>query len=169
MKYTRKEKGKRGYHVIADEKRDGRVKLTADQKSDIIKEYANSSLKELALKYRVNIRTIDFIVHPEKLERNRQLLKDRGGNKYNAEENKSRIQKYREHKRELITFLKNDTMQDILKALQRGHLVEIISLKDNTKLGAVTILKNNFDSQEIECMDRVIPYSEIKSLIFRTK
>ena len=56
---------------------DKRVKLTAEQKAEILatplKPGRFNSMTEIAKKYGVNKRTIQFLFNPEKLVKNREL------------------------------------------------------------------------------------------------
>jgi hypothetical protein len=58
---------------------DRRVKLTPEQKSEIHKNVLGLSQRELARIWNVSRRTIQFILHPEKLEENKKRRAERGG------------------------------------------------------------------------------------------
>lgn len=91
---------------IRDEKLDKRVKLTKENKEEIKKQYATGeySIRGLARMWNVDRRTIDFIIHPERLERAKQQYKERrkDGRYYNKEAHTESMRKHRAYKRELI-------------------------------------------------------------------
>lgn len=84
---------------------DRRRKLTEEQKEEIkaLKD-TGLSKKEVAAQYGCDRRTIDFIWNPEKLQRNIQLRQENGGsrNYYDKEKHRQYMQKYRNHKREIL-------------------------------------------------------------------
>lgn len=84
---------------------DRRRKLTEEQKEEIkaLKDKGLSK-KEVAAQYDCDRRTIDFIWNPEKLQRNIQLRQKNGGSSayYNKEKHRQYMQKYRNHKREIL-------------------------------------------------------------------
>ena len=92
--------------TISNEKLDKRVKLTKEDKEEIRKQYATGeySIRGLARMWNVDRRTIDFTVHPERLERAKQQYKDRrkDGRYYNKESHTESTRKHRNYKRELI-------------------------------------------------------------------
>lgn len=88
---------------------DRRVKLTDEQKSEIKKLHSEgSSIHGLSRQYKVDRRTIQFIVYPERLEENKKRRKERGGSKiyYVKEKHTKAIKKHRKHKQDL--FLKGE-------------------------------------------------------------
>lgn len=82
---------------------DRRVKLTENQKEEILSLKDKETKAEVAKAFNVSRRTVDFIWHPEKLERNKELRKERGGSKqyYNREDHNKAMQKTRAYKKEL--------------------------------------------------------------------
>lgn len=91
---------------IENEKLDRRVKLTLKDKEEIRKQYATGeySIRGLARLWNVDRRTIDFTVHPDRLERARQQYKERrkDGRYYNKEAHTESMRVHRNYKRELI-------------------------------------------------------------------
>ena len=84
------------------------AKLIPCQKEMIIWHYnRGSSLPTLAAMFKVNKRTIDFIVHPEKLAENRLRRDERGGSKvyYDKDKHRAAIQENRLYKKALFTHL----------------------------------------------------------------
>ena len=84
------------------------AKLIPCQKERIKAMYnKGSTLVELAAIFKVNRRTIDFIVNPDKLIENKQRRDERGGSKiyYNKEKHTAAIQQTRLYKKELFTHL----------------------------------------------------------------
>lgn len=91
--------------IIAHTKYDRRIKLTNDDKFKIKQEYDTTSISigELARKYNVSRRTIDFILYPDKKEENLKRRKERGGEKiyYKKERHREYIKKHRTYKQEI--------------------------------------------------------------------
>lgn len=87
---------------INNEKLDRRVKLTVEQKEEIkaLYETGNYSLRKLGAMYKVDKRTIQFIVSPEKLERAKQQYKERrkDGRYYNKDAHKEAMKAHRGYK-----------------------------------------------------------------------
>lgn len=82
---------------------DRRRKLTEEQKEEIRKRKDKSS-RQLAKEYGVSRRLIVFIQHPERLERQKELYRERrkDGRYYNREDHTESIRQYRNYKRELL-------------------------------------------------------------------
>lgn len=91
--------------TIKNEKLDKRVKLTQQQKLEIIEEYktGNIGMLKLAGKYGVSKRTIQFIITPEKLVENKKRREERGGWKqyHDKEKHNAYQKKHRDYKNEL--------------------------------------------------------------------
>ena len=89
---------------IAGTKYDKRRKLTAEQKAEIA-ELIGLSSREIARKYGVSRRTVQFIQHPERLQRNKQCRANRGGWRqyYDRQEWAANMHKHRQHKHALYT------------------------------------------------------------------
>lgn len=82
------------------------AKLIPCQKERINDLYnKGSTIVILAAMFKVNRRTIDFIVHPENLAENRLRLKENGGAKiyYDKDVHKQRMAALRKHKKDLFT------------------------------------------------------------------
>lgn len=96
---------------IAGTKNDRRVKLTEKDKQEILRNPEGLSQRKLALMYGVSRRTIQFILDPAKLERNKQARKERGGWKqyYDKEAHRVSIAEHRSYKQSL--FLNGDIKQ----------------------------------------------------------
>lgn len=90
---------------INNEQLDRRAKLTVEQKEEIkaLYETGGYSLRKLGTMYKVDKRTIQFIVSPEKLERAKQQYKERrkDGRYYNKDTHKEAIKAHRKYKHEL--------------------------------------------------------------------
>lgn len=84
---------------------DRRVKLTDDDKKLVLKARAeeNLSQRELARKFNVSRRLIQYILDPEKLAENKQRRLERGGSKqyYNKEKQREYIKDHRRYKQDL--------------------------------------------------------------------
>lgn len=80
---------------------DRRTKLLPCQKEMVIYWYKEgTSIRGLSRMFKVDRRTIDFIVHPERLVRNKELREERGGSNvyYNREKHTKAIREHRQHK-----------------------------------------------------------------------
>ncbi|MGD2352039.1 hypothetical protein ACP8H2_09830 [Bacillus subtilis] len=90
---------------INNQKHDKRVKLTDDDKEKIKKEYATGlvSQRDLAKKYGVSRRTVQFALDPEKLERTKKQFAERQkeGRYYDKDKHKEYMRKHREYKKDL--------------------------------------------------------------------
>lgn len=79
---------------------DRRIRFTDEKKSKCKELYEKGvSINEIARVLSVNKRTIQFFLFPERLERNKELRKIRGGSKiyYDREYNRETMRKYRQH------------------------------------------------------------------------
>lgn len=92
-------------YTINNPKLDRRVKLTNEQRKQIKKEHEQgASMRSLARKYNVSRRLIDFIVHPERLEKNRKQFKERrkDGRYYYREKHTQAMRDHRKYKQKLL-------------------------------------------------------------------
>lgn len=89
---------------INNETLDRRVKLTAQDKIEIQINVLSLSQSELARKYNVSKRTIQFILDPQKKLENIQRRKERGGYKqyYDKEKNTIAQREHRDYKKQLF-------------------------------------------------------------------
>ena len=92
---------------IAGGKHDRRIKLTPQDKEDI-KELTGMSMNAIARKYGVSRRLIQFILYPERAEKNKLDRKNRGGSAqyYDREKYRDYMKKHRHYKQEL--YLKGE-------------------------------------------------------------
>jgi len=90
---------------IAGGKYDRRIKLTHEDKEDI-KELTGMSIRGIARLYGVDKRLIQFILFPERYEKNKRLRKERGGSKiyYDSVKHTNAIRKHRRHKQNLFVL-----------------------------------------------------------------
>jgi hypothetical protein len=90
---------------INNPKLDKRVKLTEDDKKNIVADYETGviSINGLAKKYGVSKRTIQFTLFPERKEKAKQLYKERrkDGRYYDKDKHNEYMKNHREHKKEL--------------------------------------------------------------------
>lgn len=88
---------------IEGTKFDRRRKLTDDDKRDIFINELGLSIRQLALKYNVSRRTIQFILYPERQEQCLKRRQERGGSKiyYNPETWAETMKEHRRYKQEL--------------------------------------------------------------------
>jgi len=82
---------------------DRRRKLTEEKKEEI-KKRKDTSSRQLAKEYGVSRRLIVFIQHPERLERHKELYRERrkDGRYYDRERHTASIRSVRNYKRELL-------------------------------------------------------------------
>ena len=89
-------------HLKIKDKDDRRFKLFDEDREEIRKLYATGlfSQRDLANRYNVSRRTITFIIDPSKLERAKELLKERKKDcrYYNKEKQKEYMKSYRQYK-----------------------------------------------------------------------
>ncbi|UDM72783.1 hypothetical protein [Vagococcus fluvialis] len=92
--------------AINNPKLDKRVKLTDEDRKNIIFEYEFHKVSQrfLADKYGVSRRTIQFTLDPEKKKRAQEQLRERqkDGRYYDKEKHRESVQKHREYKKELF-------------------------------------------------------------------
>lgn len=100
---------------INNEKLDKRVKLTDEDKENIVKEYATGviSITGLGKKYGVSKRLIQFTLFPERKEKAKQRYAEnrKDGRYYDKDKHKVYMKKHREHKKDLDEkgLLKSDS------------------------------------------------------------
>jgi transposase len=88
------------------------VKLLPCQKEMIAYWYGmGHSIRGLAKMFKVNKRTIQFILFPERLEKCKQHRADRGGSKiyYNKEKHTTQIREHRDYKSKTLKSINNTT------------------------------------------------------------
>ena len=87
---------------IAGGKYDRRIKITEQDKEDI-RNIKNMSIRAIAGLYGVDKRLIQFVLFPERYERNKRLRAERGGSKiyYNKEKNTETQREHRKYKQEM--------------------------------------------------------------------
>lgn len=97
--------------------KDARRKLTEDQKREIKENKLGLSQRKLADMYNVSRRTIQFILDPEKLEKNKKKRKERGGSKvyYDRKKNTDYMRKHRNRKQSMYVNGEIMTDEEILK------------------------------------------------------
>lgn len=92
--------------VINNPKLDRRVKLTDEDRENIVKEYKMGIISQrgLAAKYGVSRRTIQFVLDPEQARIVKEQYKERrkDGRYYNKEKHRESMRKHREYKKSLI-------------------------------------------------------------------
>ena len=102
--------------LLIQKQDDKRIKLTDGQKKIICELYKSGeySQRALAYEFKVSRRLIQFIVCPDKLERNKELREDRGGSKqyYDKEKQKEYVKKHRRNKK---------VLHDENKLIERGN------------------------------------------------
>lgn len=84
--------------------KDRRIKLSVEQKNEIISLKNSISRNKCAQIYNVSKRTIDFLWYPEKLLKNKQLSQKRGGWRqyYNKDKHKQYTKNYRHYKQKIF-------------------------------------------------------------------
>ena len=94
---------------VVGTKYDRRVKLTDEQKREIVELYAEGTIGCLAIakRYGVSKRLIQFILHPDRMEANRQRLKEHKAEYRPTKEEWARtMREHRRYKQEL--YLKGE-------------------------------------------------------------
>lgn len=90
---------------INNPQNDKRVKLTVEDKKEIREEYANGNIsqRELAKKYNVSRRLIQFVLNPDSQEIAKKQFAERqkDGRYYDKTKHKDYMKKHREHKKDL--------------------------------------------------------------------
>ena len=83
--------------------KDRRVKLTEAQKGEILNLAVTLSQRELAARFSVSRRTIQFILDPAKRAANLERREQRGGSKayYDRESHTESVRRHRQHKKQL--------------------------------------------------------------------
>src|SRR5690606_24093769 len=89
--------------TINNEKLDRRVKLTAQDRENLIKLKEKVSQRESARIFNVDRRTVQFIWYPEKLAENKARRAERGGSAqyYDREAHNKAMRDHRNYKKEL--------------------------------------------------------------------
>lgn len=84
---------------------DKRVRLTEEEREQIIQLGGKISQRKLAKKYKVSRRLIQFVLYPEKYEKSKQQTKINrllNNNYYEKERNTKYMKKHRTHKQTLM-------------------------------------------------------------------
>ena len=83
--------------------KDRRVKLSETQKDQIRELALTMSQRELAARFQVSKRTIQFVLNPERREANYERRKERGGSAqyYDKETHADAMRRHRRHKKGL--------------------------------------------------------------------
>ncbi len=163
-------KGK--YRTISDPLKDDRVKLLEDNKKAILDRVNDTGkIRQTAREFGVSPMTVYYIVNPNKQKENQKLFKDKGGRNvyYDAEKIKLINQKHNNKKNNMLKEIKDDNMFTLLRGLKEGQLITRLTLKDNSQLKECTITLNDTDFKQIEIEGETIDYSNVKSIIFKTK
>ena len=106
--------------IIAKTQYDRRIRLSDQDKDDTKEMYKNgSSIRSIARHFNVDKRSIQFILFPERLERNKQLRAERGGSKeyYDKDKWKETMKEHRKYKHNL--YLKGKIKVDVNKKHSR--------------------------------------------------
>jgi hypothetical protein len=103
---------------INNPKYDKRVKLTDEDRENIVTDYASGlfSQRDLAKKYDVSRRLIQFTLDPEKaaVAKKQQHERQKDGRYYSKEKQREYMKKHRDHKKELWNNgLLNDPYKDL--------------------------------------------------------
>lgn len=90
--------------AINNPKLDRRVKLTDQQREEVLALKETISQRECARRFEVSRRLIQFIWYPEKLKENKKRREERGGSSqyYNRDYHRDKMREHRKYKRELI-------------------------------------------------------------------
>lgn len=88
------------------------VKISTEQRDEI--KNSDLSISQLAKKYWVSRRLIDFYKNPERLERQKELYRERrkDGRYYDKEKHKDATRKTREYRKNILSsLLQHETIQ----------------------------------------------------------
>lgn len=94
------------FRVPRTKGKDRRIKLSEDEKREILDAYsAGASINGLARQHGVSKRTIQFLLFPERKQKNLEDRERRGGSKiyYDKVKHKKFMADHREHKRKLLS------------------------------------------------------------------
>lgn len=91
---------------INNPKLDKRVKLTEEDKENIVKDYQTGiiSIHSLSKKYNVSRRLIQFTLFPDRKEKAKEAFSERqkDGRYYDREKHNEQMQRHREYKKDLF-------------------------------------------------------------------
>lgn len=92
-----------GKSIPREPGKDRRVKLTAEQKAEIVELATTMSQRAIAAKFAVSRRTIQFILDPQKRVENLVRRAERGGSKqyYDRQTHTEAMRTHRQHKKKL--------------------------------------------------------------------
>lgn len=92
---------------INNPKHDRRVKLTVEDRKNIVEEYAKGGISQngLAKKYNVSKRLVQFVLNPEKEKIVKKQFAERqlGGRYYDKDKHNDSMRKHRAYKKELYS------------------------------------------------------------------
>lgn len=92
--------------AINNPKLDKRVRLSDEDKKNVVKDYESGlySIRALERKYKVSRRLIQFTLFPERAEHAKKLYKERrkDGRYYDKDKHREGTQKHRDYKDELL-------------------------------------------------------------------
>lgn len=98
--------------ILLPKEFDRRIKLKDCQKKAIVKLYKESSVsqRKLARMFEVSRRLISFILFPERLDRAKQLLKERrkDGRYYDKDSHTKAIRNHRQYKQKVMKGVYDD-------------------------------------------------------------
>jgi transposase-like protein len=160
------------YITISDPQKDNRVKVLEEQKKAILDRVnTTGKIRQTAREFGVSPMTVYYIVNPDKQKENQKLFKDKGGRNVYCDSEKIKLinKKHNTKKENMLKELKEQNMFTLLRGLNEGQLVTLLTLKDNTSLSECTVSVNDTEFKQLEVGDRVIDYSNVKSVIFKTK
>jgi len=90
--------------ITVGKKHDKRIKLTDEQRQEIRDLYPSLSQRRLAEMYGVSRRLVQFVLDPEKVERNKAVRAERGGWRqyYDPVKQREYMRAHRARKKELL-------------------------------------------------------------------
>jgi hypothetical protein len=142
---------------IDNTKLDRRVKLQPEQKLEIIKLHSNGmTIRAITRLYKVNRRLIQFIIFPERLKKNIQNYRDRGGWEayYNKKKRREYMKKHRDYKNKLY---KNGDIISKDDVYIKENLQILINIVNDNKLSVYKIHKKYKD---------IISYNAIRNYLY---
>jgi hypothetical protein len=140
---------------IEGTKNDTRIKVTPEMKEDILQEKGKLSQRKTARKYGISRRTVIFIWYPERLERNKELHKERrkDGRYYDRKKNTLAQRKHRRRKQKLyvegvIKFRGNNHGKDKKAVAERER-------ENEEKIGNIKRSRGDRRSEQVGFRKRV--------------
>lgn len=154
--------------IIEGTNYDRRRKLTEEQKDQIIALKGEVSQSFLAKKFNVSRRTISFLWYPERLVRNLQVRKERGGAKiyYNKDKHRETVKAHRRYKQELYlmgNIMHKETISKTYYYTTDSSLFMVFGLDGDNNEYIIT--KDNIDSLRTYVISLILENPKLKECL----